>query len=226
MSDLTREETWELLKKSVKNPQAVTDNLIVKVLIQLGLDPNAKSFPPDTVEKAEQVFVMMGVATQQALSAASASDQKQASRELVVTETAAIASTLLEAEGIVGFDSTTMLLLAQTTVENAVEMAEQLTDLKEKALVAGLQQGNQRLVKKLMSGILGANSITDQVFSDEAQFAFVNDVVEETPVDTEQLRNYLSSRRKARLNYQSHQALPPKINVKVFLAEQRAKATQ
>jgi len=171
MSDLTREETWELLKKSVKNPQAVTDNLIVKVLIQLGLDPNGKSFPPDTVEKAEQVFVMMGVATQQALSAASASDQKQASRELVVTETAAIASTLLEAEGIVGFDSTTMLLLAQTTVENAVEMAEQLTDLKEKALVAGLQQGNQRLVKKLMNGILGANSITDQVFSDEAQFA-------------------------------------------------------
>lgn len=215
---LTKERTYQAL--SEYSPELETQQLI---LVELGQDPEADEYPDDILEQVAKVSESFGLAKQKVLESAIESPNTDSE---IVRQASDVAVSLLEQEGIVGFDPRSMMLLAQSEVFKAVELANKITAIKERALTAGLQKGNQELLEKLVNGSFNADSVIEQVFSQESMAAFVADAVPAQASSLPLLEDSLNVKRKALQPAPTQKQLQPvNVDVKKFLAEQKAKVS-
>lgn len=219
----TKKEIYEYL---AKYPQ----DTIPDVLKQLGYDDRIEEYPDDVVEKAENIYEAMGVAAnmQKKLSE-SMSSQESLSSEIIATQVSAIASTLLESQGI-NLPPSAVMVLAQATVVQTVELVDKLALLQERTWNARTEQHQKRFTEKVLNSVRASAIPREEVLSDEAQYEFIEAAIPALPSAQDAVQVFLSeidAKQKANRQISGERdrqqaALDkPKVDVKAFLAARR-----
>jgi len=159
---LTRQETIEYLSGYSSDPQQIQ-----LVLLELGEDPDGDEFPDDIVERAEKVFEAIGSAKTKAI----ASSPSQAT-EIISQQTGAIAFTLLEQQGI-SLPIEVIVALAQSKVQESIEIADRLFELQRRTFATRLTHNNVAFAQQLMGLADNSAEIIDGVLGDEAQSQYI-----------------------------------------------------
>lgn len=221
----SRQEVYEYL---AGYPQ----DTIPTVLTQLGHDENSEEYPDDVVERAEGIYQAMGIAAdmQKRLSAATP-QQKPQSTEIVAQQVGAIAFQLLEQQGI-SLPLEVIAALAQSKVEEAIELADKLSDLQEKAFVTRSTHNNARFAQRLLGLSEQSSEIIEAVLGEEAQADWIASNTPATQLNGEVTKflGGLDARKKARnqmgaAKTETIAKLPPQDTkgfLKAFLAARNA----
>ncbi len=212
---LTKEKIYESL--SAYSPELETQQLI---LVELGQDPDADEYPDDILLQVAKVSESFGLAKQKVLEG---TNEFLDTDSEIVQKASNMAVSLLEQEGITGFDPRSMLLLAQQEVFAGVGLGKRLNQIKKMALKAELQRGDQEILNELSNRGIYNELLATDVFSAESMTAFVEDVapVLEPSSAFSLLDTSLTHQRQALVPKTQKQFQPPKVNVQKFLAEQR-----
>ena len=216
---LTRQETLEYLSGYSSDPQQIQ-----LVLLELGEDPDGDKFPDDIVERAEKVFEAIGSAKAKAI----ASSGSQAT-EIISQQTGAIAFTLLEQQGI-SLPIEVIVALAQSKVQESIELADRLSELQRRTFATRLTHNNVAFAQQLMGLSDNSAEIIDVVLGDEAQSQYI---AAATPTKQLNIAAFLAgvdARAKSRSQLEQRhveqvKALPqqdPRQYVKAFLAARKS----